>query len=46
MLLVIDAQRGIQTQTAECLVLGEMLVQRLIVCVNKCGPTDVRASSR
>ena len=35
MLLVIDAQRGIQTQTAECLVLGEMLVQRLLVCVNK-----------
>ena len=36
MLLVIDAQRGIQTQTAECLVLGEMLVQRMVVCVNKC----------
>lgn len=36
MVLVIDAQRGIQTQTAECLVLGEMLVQRMVVCVNKC----------
>ena len=36
MLLVVDAQRGIQTQTAECLVLGEMLVQRMVVCVNKC----------
>jgi selenocysteine-specific elongation factor len=35
MLLVIDATKGIQTQTAECLVLGEMLVQQLLIVVNK-----------
>ena len=35
MLLVIDATKGIQTQTAECLVLGEMLVQQLLLVVNK-----------
>ena len=42
MLLVIDAQRGIQPQTAECLVLGEILVRRLVVCANKCDllPSD------
>ena len=35
MVLVIDAQRGIQSQTAECVVLGEILMTRLVVCVNK-----------
>jgi selenocysteine-specific elongation factor len=35
MLLVVDAQKGIQTQTAECLVIGEITAQRLIVVVNK-----------
>jgi selenocysteine-specific elongation factor len=35
MLLVVDAQKGIQTQTAECLVIGEITAHRLIVVVNK-----------
>ncbi|XP_011191171.2 selenocysteine-specific elongation factor [Zeugodacus cucurbitae] len=35
MLLVIDAQKGIQTQTAECIVIGELLKRKLIMVVNK-----------
>ena len=35
MLLVVDALKGIQTQTAECLVLGELTAERLVVVVNK-----------
>lgn len=35
MILVIDAQKGIQTQTAECIVIGELLQRKLIVAVNK-----------
>ena len=35
MLLVIDAQKGIQTQTAECIILGEILRRKLLVVVNK-----------
>lgn len=35
MILVIDAQKGIQTQTAECIVIGELLKRKLIVAVNK-----------
>ncbi|XP_033254157.1 selenocysteine-specific elongation factor-like [Drosophila miranda] len=35
MLLVVDAQKGIQTQTAECLVIGELLQKKLIVIINK-----------
>lgn len=35
MLLVIDVTKGIQTQTAECLVIGELLCNRLIVVLNK-----------
>lgn len=35
MLLVIDATRGIQTQTAECLVIGEMTAKHLVVVLNK-----------
>lgn len=35
MLLVIDAQKGIQTQTAECIVIGELLQRKLIMVVNK-----------
>lgn len=35
MLLVIDVTKGIQTQTAECIVLGEVLARRLIVILNK-----------
>jgi len=35
MILVIDVTRGIQTQTAECLVIGEILMDELIVVLNK-----------
>jgi len=35
MLLVIDVSKGIQTQTAECLVIGEILNDTLIVVLNK-----------
>ncbi|XP_004522703.1 selenocysteine-specific elongation factor [Ceratitis capitata] len=35
MLLVIDSQKGIQTQTAECIVIGELLQRKLIMVVNK-----------
>eukprot|EP00494_Astrolonche_serrata_P018055 UN18246 len=35
MLLVIDVTKRIQTQTAECLILGELLTDKLIVVLNK-----------
>eukprot|EP00662_Eupelagonemidae_sp_cell21_P003419 gene3419-21957_t len=34
MVLVMDVQKGIQTQTAECIVIGEMLCRDLIVVLN------------
>lgn len=35
MLLVVDAVKGVQTQTAECLVIGEIICERLLVVLNK-----------
>lgn len=35
MVLVIDVTKGIQTQTAECLVIGEILNDTLVVVLNK-----------
>ena len=35
MLLVVDANKGIQTQTAECIVLGEITTDKMIVILNK-----------
>lgn len=35
MMLVIDVTKGIQTQTAECLVIGEITCGKLIVVLNK-----------
>eukprot|EP01135_Chromosphaera_perkinsii_P005157 Nk52_evm5s319 gene=Nk52_evmTU5s319 len=35
MLLVVDATKGIQTQTAECLVIGEVTCRDMIVVLNK-----------
>jgi len=35
MILVIDANKGIQTQTAECLVIGEITTSNLIIALNK-----------
>eukprot|EP00985_Skeletonema_marinoi_P014087 scaffold7075_cov73-Skeletonema_marinoi.AAC.1 len=34
-LLVVDATKGMQTQTAECLVIAEMTTRNLIVVLNK-----------
>ena len=36
MILVIDANKGIQTQTAECIVIGEITTDKLIIVLNKC----------
>eukprot|EP00397_Hematodinium_sp_SG-2012_P008514 GEMP01008576.1.p1 GENE.GEMP01008576.1~~GEMP01008576.1.p1 ORF type:complete len:660 (+),score=114.32 GEMP01008576.1:32-2011(+) len=33
--LVVDAIKGVQTQTAECIVVAELLVNQLIVIINK-----------
>eukprot|EP01017_Pseudomicrothorax_dubius_P011967 TRINITY_DN14646_c0_g1_i2.p1 TRINITY_DN14646_c0_g1~~TRINITY_DN14646_c0_g1_i2.p1 ORF type:complete len:161 (-),score=39.33 TRINITY_DN14646_c0_g1_i2:33-515(-) len=35
MFLVIDVIKGVQTQTAECLVIGELLIPKMIVVLNK-----------
>merc|ERR1719161_854478 len=35
MCLVIDANKGIQTQTAECLVVAEILANQLVIILNK-----------
>ena len=35
MMLVIDVTKGIQTQTAECLVVGEILCDKMIIVLNK-----------
>ena len=35
MLLVVDVTKGVQTQTAECLVIGEITCSRMIVVLNK-----------
>lgn len=37
MLLVVDAGKGIQTQTAECLVIGEVAAAGMVVALNKTG---------
>jgi selenocysteine-specific elongation factor len=35
MILVIDVTKGMQTQTAECLVIGEVTCQKMIVVLSK-----------
>lgn len=35
MILVVDIVKGMQTQTAECLVIGEILCDKMIVVLNK-----------
>lgn len=37
MVLVVDAAKGIQAQTAECLVIGEVAAADLVVALNKTG---------
>jgi selenocysteine-specific elongation factor len=36
-LLVVDVTKGIQTQTAECIVIGEITTETMIVALNKIG---------
>lgn len=40
MILVIDATKGVQAQTAECLVIGEILARPLVVVINKIDSLD------
>ena len=40
MLLVIDVTKGIQTQTAECLVIGEIICTKMMVVINKLDLLD------
>ena len=35
MVLVVDITKGVQTQTAECLVIGEITCSKMIVVLNK-----------
>eukprot|EP00288_Rhodomonas_lens_P012513 CAMPEP_0177707294 /NCGR_PEP_ID=MMETSP0484_2-20121128/9674_1 /TAXON_ID=354590 /ORGANISM="Rhodomonas lens, Strain RHODO" /LENGTH=566 /DNA_ID=CAMNT_0019218797 /DNA_START=109 /DNA_END=1809 /DNA_ORIENTATION=- len=44
MMLVIDVTKGIQTQTAECLVIGEILMDQMVLVLNKVDqlPADSR----
>lgn len=35
MMLVIDAKKLVQTQTAECIVLGEILMDKILIVMNK-----------
>jgi selenocysteine-specific elongation factor len=44
MILVIDANKGIQTQTAECIVIGEITTDKMIIVLNKVDmiPADER----
>lgn len=35
MMLVIDVTKGMQTQSAECLVIGQIACRKLIVVLNK-----------
>ena len=35
MLLVVDVTKGMQTQTAECLVIGQITCEKMIVVLNK-----------
>jgi len=35
MVLVVDVVKGVQTQTAECLVIGEIICNKMLVVLNK-----------
>ena len=47
MILVVDIIKGVQTQTAECLVIGEITCSKMMVVLNKVDllPTSTRESS-
>lgn len=40
MFLVIDINKGIQTQTAECIIIAEMFIKNLIIVLNKVDTLD------
>jgi selenocysteine-specific elongation factor len=40
MMLVVDVTKGIQTQTAECLVIGEITCSKMVVVLNKVDLVD------
>ncbi|KAF4514095.1 UNVERIFIED_CONTAM: hypothetical protein B566_EDAN019005 [Ephemera danica] len=46
-ILVLDVAKGMQTQTAECLVIGEITCSKMIVVLNKCDmlPPDKKDST-
>ena len=46
MVLVIDVNKGIQTQTAECLVIGEITTDNMIVALNKCDLLPAEPAAR
>ena len=35
MILVVDIVKGMQTQTAECLIIGEILCNKMVIVLNK-----------
>jgi len=41
MVLVVDITKGIQTQTAECLVIGEITCSKMIVVLNKIDAVEI-----
>ncbi|XP_051933266.1 selenocysteine-specific elongation factor [Hippocampus zosterae] len=47
MMLVVDVVKGVQTQTAECLLIGEMTCPRMVVVLNKTDllPANKRQSA-
>ena len=47
MLLVVDIVKGMQTQTAECLVIGQITCQSMVVVLNKTDliPPDKRQAA-
>ena len=42
MMLIVDVGKGMQTQTAECLVIGEICNDNMIVVLNKCDALPTR----
>lgn len=47
MMLVIDITKGMQTQTAECLIIGEITCSKMLVVLNKIDliPSEKRQST-
>ena len=45
MILVVDVVKGVQTQTAECLLIGEILTDQMVVVLNKVWLTYVQLNS-